>query len=348
MDSYEVLVADTVRRADPLGRCNTCLKAPPAGTKLMKRGACLAAFYCSTQCQKAHWPRHKSTCRATTAQDPASVARYGYTSFATFSRDFQDFLDAHEWALRMIVSVQRQLQRDAHPDVPFSELPMLLRVALRCQTTSSDTQKHRSPATRFAVVSQIFHDLDAYARTQERLWEQNAPVRDEIHRAFAQQLPQYTGQLFAVHYDVPAGMDHLAFFPVQTPLEPAPGTPEQRRAILEDMLDLCTRSINDGFPLRITTLEGNRFPESLLAYPGTFVRSEGCWVWKAILEDWKSYTPGQHRCLDLAVAGVKTRLAIPDLILSSLHITCAVSTLIVQDAFIRRRIPIPSIHYVRR
>ncbi len=59
MDSYEVLVADTVRRADPLGRCNTCLKAPPAGTKLMKRGACLAAFYCSTQCQKAHWPRHK-------------------------------------------------------------------------------------------------------------------------------------------------------------------------------------------------------------------------------------------------------------------------------------------------
>ncbi len=259
------------------------------------------------------------------------MARYGYESVDAFARDLQDFMEAHTWAFRMLVSVQRQLYRDANPDVPFSDLPRLLRFRLRCQATRSDTYKHRNPAIRFAIVSQTFEDLDAYARKSELVWEQSAAMRAEAHRAYTVQYPGYTGQLFAVEYKVPgthAGA--MNYFALQTPRAPAPGTPQQRRPVLEDMADFCTRSINHGFPMRMQ-VSGDAF--SILAFPGTFVRSERRWTWHAIFEDWKSYNPGQHRRLDLAVAEMKTRMPIPQLILCTLRLTSGVSVLISQDAF---------------
>ncbi|RDX52860.1 hypothetical protein OH76DRAFT_131183 [Lentinus brumalis] len=326
---------NTVGSGDALRRCNKCFKPQTAGVSLRKCGGCSTVVYCSLECQKVQWPRHKPLCRAGTPAHDAAVARYGYPSLATFSQDLQDFLDANEWALRMIITLQRQLQRDANPDVPFSQLPMLLRFSLRVQAIwSSSTHKHRSPATRFGVVSQTFHDLDAYARNETRMWAQTAVLRDEAHRAFIHKYPQYIGQLFVVQYEVP-GTNHFQFefYPLQTPLAPTPGTVEQRRLILEDMMGFCTRSINDGFPLRTNTSEEVMFPVNLEACPGTFVRSGGCWTWKAILDDWKSYIPGQHRRLDLAVAAVKMRMPIQLLILTSLWITCCVSVVVPQDIF---------------
>ncbi|KAI0700518.1 hypothetical protein C8T65DRAFT_580272 [Cerioporus squamosus] len=306
---------------DALRHCNNCAKRETSGAKLRKCGGCSTAFYCSVECQKAEWRRHKG------CGDSGSLR---YESVDVFARDLQDFMEAHSWAFRMLISVQRQLQRDANPDVPSSELSRLLRFRLRCQATISDTHKHRNPATRFLLVSHTFEDLDTYASNSELVWEQSAAMRDEAHRAYTLQYPRYTGQLFAVKYKVPgthAGA--MNYFPVETPRAPAPGTPEQRRPILEDMAEFCTRSINHGFPMRMQ-VSGHAF--TLLAYPGTFVRSERRWTWQAIFEDWKSYTPGQHRRLDLAVAEMKTRMTIPQLILSSLQITSGVSVLISEDA----------------
>ncbi len=93
------------------------------------------------------------------------------------------------------------------------------------------------------------------------------------------------------------------------------------------MVDFCKRSINDGFPMRMNVSGG------FLAYPGTFVRLDGCWKWNAICEEWESYTAGQHRRLDLAIAELKTRMAIPDLIIGSMRLTCAVSVVTYQTTF---------------
>ncbi|KAI0700499.1 hypothetical protein C8T65DRAFT_657552 [Cerioporus squamosus] len=203
---------------DSLRHCNSCFKRETTGVKLRKCGGCAKVVYCSLECQKAEWPRHKPTCMGGTAEDAATVARYGYASVSAFARDLQDFLDANTWAFRMLITVQRQLQLDANPGVPFSELPKLLRFRLRCQTTRSDTHKHRNPATRFALLSYTFDDVDAYARKNELWWEQGAVIRDDANCAFTRQYPRHVGDFFAAEYTVPGtnagAMDH---FPLQTP-----------------------------------------------------------------------------------------------------------------------------------
>lgn len=325
-----------------------CCKRETNGVKLRKCGGCSKVVYCNLECQRSEWPRHKwvfiipcartflmstltrPTCIGATAEDSATVARYGYASVSAFARDLQDFLDAHTWAFRMLTTVQRQLQLDANPGVPFSEHPRMLQFRLRCQMTRSDSHKHRNPATRFKLISHTFSDMDTYARKNGLWWEQAAALRDAAQSRALTKYPQDACDFFAVEYKVPgthAGA--IDYFPVHAPRTPAPGTPEQRRPILEDMAEFCTRSINQGFPMRMQVYTGCT---SILAYPGTFVRSEGCWSWKAILEDWKGYAPGQHRALDCAIAELKTRMTIPRLTMSTLRITSGVSVLVSEDA----------------
>lgn len=44
--------------------CNMCGKVADDGIKLKMCRACLNAWYCSVECQKAHWKKHKSICQA--------------------------------------------------------------------------------------------------------------------------------------------------------------------------------------------------------------------------------------------------------------------------------------------
>ncbi|TFK88280.1 hypothetical protein K466DRAFT_77323 [Polyporus arcularius HHB13444] len=278
MDTPETTVSNRVGSGDSLRRCNRCFSPQTAGVRLRRCGGCSTVVYCSLECQKVQWPLHKPLCRAETTEDAAKVACYGYASLGAFSRDLDDFMDAHEWAFRMLITMERQLQRDRNPDVPFSELPMLLRFSLRCQTTRSDTHQLRNPAMLFALVSQTFEDLDAFARKNKNTYAQTASTRESAHRNFVREFPHYTGQIFAVEHRVP-GTNHASmhFYPIETPLAPALGTPQQRRPISEDMVDFCKRSINDGFPMGMNVSGG------FLAYPGTFVR-----LGKAICEEWES------------------------------------------------------------
>ncbi|KAJ2973881.1 hypothetical protein NUW54_g11984 [Trametes sanguinea] len=53
-------------RNDTLFQCGHCSrKHSEVGVKLKRCNACHAAMYCSRECQKAAWPSHRDTCRAT-------------------------------------------------------------------------------------------------------------------------------------------------------------------------------------------------------------------------------------------------------------------------------------------
>lgn len=90
---------------------------------------------------------------------------------------------------------------------------------------------------------------------------------------------------------------------------PGPGTPEQRRPILEDMVRFCKRGIARG--------------ASAMASPCECTLKERvCWhilesscaqqdAERAILEEWKSCASGQHHTLDLAVAELKSGMTVP-------------------------------------
>ena len=46
-------------------QCAVCPKnAADAGVRLKKCGGCSSIFYCSPECSRAHWPRHKAQCKA--------------------------------------------------------------------------------------------------------------------------------------------------------------------------------------------------------------------------------------------------------------------------------------------
>jgi hypothetical protein len=43
--------------------CENCVKQETPGDKLLQCSRCKWAKYCSTTCQRAHWPKHKSVCK---------------------------------------------------------------------------------------------------------------------------------------------------------------------------------------------------------------------------------------------------------------------------------------------
>ena len=49
--------------------CVTCMKAVPEVAKLKSCKACRSVYYCSKECQRAHWPLHKRECPRSCAAD---------------------------------------------------------------------------------------------------------------------------------------------------------------------------------------------------------------------------------------------------------------------------------------
>ena len=60
--------------------CVTCRKSVPAVAELKKCKACRYVYYCSKECQRADWPRHKRECCVTRADVDGVAVRKWYSS----------------------------------------------------------------------------------------------------------------------------------------------------------------------------------------------------------------------------------------------------------------------------
>ena len=60
--------------------CHTCRKGVPVVAELKKCTACRFAYYCSKECQRADWPRHKRECSATLADVDSVAIRKWFSS----------------------------------------------------------------------------------------------------------------------------------------------------------------------------------------------------------------------------------------------------------------------------
>jgi hypothetical protein len=60
--------------------CVTCRKSVPAVAELKKCKACRYVYYCSKECQRADWPRHKRECCVTRADVDAVAVRKWFSS----------------------------------------------------------------------------------------------------------------------------------------------------------------------------------------------------------------------------------------------------------------------------
>ncbi|KAI0737914.1 hypothetical protein C8Q80DRAFT_1358372 [Daedaleopsis nitida] len=242
---------------DPLRRCNHCFKSEASlSTKLKKCGACSVALYCSSQCQRQAWAIHKLACRIRPldADADSEVAPYGYTSANAFQRDLKDFITSHGWALsgssRMLCSLHRARQELLNDAAAASTMeghtPGLVVLRLHCRSTA---RSHvHDPATKFAILEQSLESIEEYIREQPAAWDRAAPLREEMDRRH-QGTPQYDGVLTVLYY-VPGITTCVTLFaPVWKP-SPSHFTATERMLMLEDMVEFCVASINDGFPLR--------------------------------------------------------------------------------------------------
>ncbi|XP_066283408.1 ubiquitin carboxyl-terminal hydrolase 19-like [Branchiostoma lanceolatum] len=63
---YEVAVLQRCLQPlnrSPITRCTSCQKISPDGSNMKRCTKCFKAGYCNQQCQKKHWPTHKSICK---------------------------------------------------------------------------------------------------------------------------------------------------------------------------------------------------------------------------------------------------------------------------------------------
>ena len=58
--------------------CVTCMKAVPEVAKLKACKACRSVYYCSKECQRAHWPLHKRECPSLCAADRGRLNEWFY------------------------------------------------------------------------------------------------------------------------------------------------------------------------------------------------------------------------------------------------------------------------------
>ncbi|KAI0694178.1 hypothetical protein C8T65DRAFT_730177 [Cerioporus squamosus] len=92
---------------------------------------------------------------------------------------------------------------------------------------------------------------------------------------------------------------NTCFITLTHPYKPGlPLSQVQKDAVLKDVIDFCTSSINDRFPLPY-----NEGLESVLVFPGKFMRERKEWVWKPLFLDWDEYISrgGGHKALDRAL-----------------------------------------------
>ena len=117
-------------------------------------------------------------------------------------------------------------------------------------------------------------------------------------------LPNYTGVLPVMICVEGLSLNLTLYVPQFRRTTPAPSN---EREYASDLVELCVRSINMDFPLRILT------DTDYIAVPGRFSRLHGTWRWSPFFDTWDKYRAGLHDGLDLALKNLKHGASPPEL-----------------------------------
>lgn len=106
--------ADSATSSEPPKRCKQCSKPESSltGVTLKFCSRCRSASYCSTECQKADWPQHKSTCKKPGYTPPPGMSSTGNFLDAMFGGSNLDKLPEKDCFAQLIDSYRLRVEDD--------------------------------------------------------------------------------------------------------------------------------------------------------------------------------------------------------------------------------------------
>ncbi|KAI0831677.1 hypothetical protein BC628DRAFT_1311361 [Trametes gibbosa] len=288
--------------------CAHCHKGPEKGAQLRRCAGCAittSVMYCSKECQRAAWPTHKTFCRLDNEHRPMEdrlnqeVQCFGYQTSASFSKAFEEYQSAHQWALDRAGFAQILLKSGTQMEVVRHQPPReMLVFFFHAQPTG---RSQYNPATTFKLARQGFRSIDEYARAHK---ENAAAVASllkscaDIHAAELEKNdPYYLGLVPTLYVVEGVSLQISSILPISGRAQADSPLDDADRAALSDFIRLCTNSMNHGLPLRVNNPRLRFYP-----VPGRFVRrAKGNWVWEPLFDSWEDYYRGRASCGRLQV-----------------------------------------------
>ncbi|EIW60890.1 uncharacterized protein TRAVEDRAFT_64202 [Trametes versicolor FP-101664 SS1] len=289
-----------------LRKCEKCNKGQQEGLKLRKCAGCSSVMYCSKECQKESWAKHKAFCQrfktdaAFLAFRDMEAQQFGYESAVALSQAMTDFTEAHAWALEHATIAHCYLRSGPSMDIALQEpRTEMLRFRFQCQTTPDTPRAQRNPSTTFKLLDQGFfpfsYYMDGYSRNSQLIGDTLKLCRDTHEKNLKdlkKRRPDYVGVVPVMYTDVTISVQLYLMVPIFRP-------PRQlvmdnfMKAALHDFTRFCAWTINTGIPLRAVN------PRTVPYYgrPGRVVRPKGKgWTWEPLFDDWASYEEDRVSC----------------------------------------------------
>ncbi|KAI0643278.1 hypothetical protein C8Q79DRAFT_978076 [Trametes meyenii] len=286
-------------------KCYYCGKAGAEDRKLRRCAKCNVALYCSRECQKNAWPKHKILCAAPNTRNggpvscigvqsaPSSISiqpsgvmavhatsRVEYTDATDAGRSIRKFVETQDWAIRIMIQASIYLSMvDVTPIDRQGNVPEP-RVAFF--QVAPVVGERVTPANLWKIVNcSALPVREAGPDIERRIWE-GKPGEGNPRNESSNSTPTsvMAPVIFAINDVLPHNIV-ITHFRIPLPHWPPIAYPQSAKDALEDLVTFCSDQINQGLCLRQLS------EDNYVAVPNRMVRSGGEWKWeRTVPDDW--------------------------------------------------------------
>ncbi|KAI0831724.1 hypothetical protein BC628DRAFT_546476 [Trametes gibbosa] len=259
-----------------LPQCGHCEKVQPQLEVRLKRcTGCTVTYYCSKECQKASWPRHKYLCRNSNKElggeiEPSQLG--GYPALIALEDAVAAWGEVHAVSFTNIASTTAHLNGGIAYNLTSSQS-----IVVRMRPRPQNAPGEKTPANAFQLVDVCIAPMSTF-REVAGGWDntrtQCERVMENIHRDVPDRT--YMGVIPTVFIVVNTGFASFRGLPLYRRLrdDSKPIAP-QERALMEDIRQMCMGVVDAGLVMCAST-GGRRYGPEV----GPLVLRKKKWEWK--------------------------------------------------------------------